>query len=269
MSAALYTRALGGIVRREWLRTLRQRGRLVAAIVRPLVWLVVFAVGFRNVLGLPITPPYQSYILYEVYIVPGLVGLMLLFHGMLTSLAMVYDREMGAMRVILMSPLPRWYLLGARLVASALAAVPLVYLFLLIARLWDVRTPWLGYAAVLPAILICGLMLGAFGLLLSSIIRQLENFAGVMNFVIFPAFFASTALYPLWRLDDVSPWLGWVAWLNPLSHAVELIRFALYLRLEPTALAVVLGCTAAFFLLAVWGYEPGRGYWGRRGLAAA
>ena len=66
-------RALGGIMRRELLRNLRQTGRLGAAIVRPLVWLAIFAAGFRAVLGLSIIPPYETYILYEVYLVPGLV----------------------------------------------------------------------------------------------------------------------------------------------------------------------------------------------------
>jgi ABC-2 type transport system permease protein len=264
MNLVHYGRALAGIMRRELLRMLRQRGRLAAAIVRPLVWLAIFAAGFRNVLGLSIIPPYESYILYEVYIVPGLLAMMLLFHGMQNSLSMVYDREMGSMRTLLVAPLPRWYLLGARLLANAIIAVPLVYVFLLIARWWGMRPPLLGYLAVLPAIIAVSLMLSAFGLLVSSLVRQLENFAGVMNFVIFPVFFASTALYPLWRLEDVDPVIAWAAWLNPFSHAVELIRFALYVRLEPLAGAIVSFSGAAFFAFAVWGFDPGRGFWARQ-----
>jgi len=241
-----------------------QHGRLAAALVRPLVWLALFAAGFRSVLGLSITPPYETYILYEVYIVPGLAGMMLLFHGLQTSLSMVYDREMGSMRALLVAPLPRRWLLGARLFANVVAAIPLVYIFFALARLWDVRPPALGYVAVLPALVLAGLMLGAFGLFLSSLVRRLENFAGVMNFVIFPVFFASTALYPLWRLEDASPWLAWVARANPFSHAVELIRFALYGKLEPAALAVTVSAFLASFRLAVWGYDPGRGFWARR-----
>jgi ABC-2 type transport system permease protein len=259
-------RALAGIMRRETLRFVGQHGRFAAAIVRPLVWLGIFAVGFRSVLGLSIIPPYQTYILYEVYIVPGLAAMMLLFHGMQSSLSMVYDREMGSMRVLLTAPLPRWWLLGARLLANTLTVLPIVYMFLLLARIWEVRPPAFGYAAVLPALILAGLMLGAFGLALSSLIRQLENFAGVMNFVIFPLFFASTALYPLWRLEEVSPVLAAVAWLNPFSHAVELIRFSLYLQFEPSSLAVCMGAFLVFFGFAVWGYDPGRGFWARRAL---
>jgi ABC-2 type transport system permease protein len=264
VTAIRHLRAAGGILRRETLRTLSQHGRLAAAIVRPLIWLAVFAAGFRAVLGLSITPPYQTYVLYEVYIVPGLAGMMLLFNGLQTSLSMVYDREMGSMRTLLIAPLPRWFLLGVRLLANVLAVIPLVVLFLLLARLWDVRPPALGYLAVLPALVVAGLMLGAFGLLLSSLVPRLENFAGVMNFVIFPMFFASTALYPLWRLEDASPLLATVARLNPFTHAVEMIRFALYLRLEFLSLAVTGGTLALFFALAVLGYDPGRGLWAHR-----
>ena len=73
-------------------------------------------------------------------------------------------------------------------------------------------------------------MLGALGMLLSSVIQQLENFAGVMNFVIFPMFFASSALYPLWLVQQSSPVVYMICRLNPFTYAVELIRFALYLR---------------------------------------
>jgi ABC-2 type transport system permease protein len=264
MSAAHAWRALLGILRRQFLRTVRQSGRLAATVVRPLVWLAIFAAGFRAVLGLSIIPPYETYILFETYIVPGLVAMMLLFHGMQDSLAMVYDREMGSMRTLLVSPLPRWYLLGARLLANAVIALPLVYLFLAIARFWDVRPPPLGYVAALPAILLAGLMLAAFGLLVSALVRQLENFAGVMNFVIFPMFFASTALYPLWRLDEAGAILALVALLNPFTHAVELIRFALYLKLNHAAFIVVMVSLVGFFGLAVIGYDPGRGFWATR-----
>jgi ABC-2 type transport system permease protein len=267
MSARHAWRAFRAILRREALRYLGQRGRFVASLVRPLVWLALFAAGFRATLGLAVTPPYQTYILYETYIVPGLAGMMLLFQGLQTSLAMVYDREIGSMRLMLTAPLPRPFLLLARLLATVVVALPSVYAFLFLARLWGVRPPLPGYALALPAFLLAGAMLGAFGLLLSATVRQMENFAAVMNIVIFPMFFASTALYPLWRLDDASPWLASIAWANPFTHAVELIRFALYERLNLQALAIVGASFLAFFGLAVWAYDPGRGFWGRRTLA--
>ncbi len=107
-------------------------------------------------------------------------------------------------------------------------------------------------------------MLGALGLLLSSAIRQLENFASVMNFVIFPMFFASSALYPLWRVKESSLLLYYVCQINPFTHAVELIRFALYGQVEPVSAVVLVAATAVFLTLAVYGYDPAKGLMARR-----
>ena len=253
-----------GILVREVLRFLHQRERFFAALVRPLVWLLVFAAGFRAALGIAIMPPYQTYITYEVYIVPGLIGMIQLFNGMQSSLSMVYDREMGSMKILLMAPLLRWYLLACKLLAGTGVSLLQVYAFLAIAWAFDIRFSAAGYVALLPALLVCGLMLGAIGLLLSSLIRQLENFAGVMNFVIFPMFFLSSALYPLWKLEEASRVLPWIARLNPFTHAVELIRFALYGQLNGQALAVTLGALAAFLAFAILGYSPAKGLMRRR-----
>lgn len=263
MRAALT--ALGAILHREASRFLGQRGRFVAALVRPLVWLFVFAAGFRAALGLSIIPPYQTYIPYETYIVPGLCGMILLFNGMQSSLSLVYDREMGSMRLLLTSPLPRWWLLASKLVAGAAISVLQAYAFLAIAALYGIRAPSMGYLTVLPALFLAGLMLGALGLMLSSFIRQLENFAGVMNFVIFPMFFLSSALYPLWKMAEASPLLRDICAANPFTHAVELIRFALYGQLEAMALLWVLVALAVFGTVALWGYDPARGTLRRKG----
>jgi ABC-2 type transport system permease protein len=249
-------RAFVGITRRELLRFVQQRGRFLSALVRPLIWLLVFAIGFRSILGVSIQPPYETYITYEVYVLPGLVGMIQLFNGMQSSLSMVYDREMGSMRVLLTTPLPRWYLLVARLLASVVVSIVQVYAFLLVAWVLGVRVPWYGYLAATPALVVTGLMLGATGMFLSSAIKQLENFAGVMNFVIFPAFFMSSALYPLWRVRESSVPLYWLCQVNPFTHAVELIRFALYGEMSPQALGIVLCALAVFLAAAVIGYRP-------------
>ncbi len=256
--------ALAAILHREALRFLGQRGRLVAALVRPLVWLIVFASGFRAALGLSITPPYQTYITYEIYIVPGLAGMILLFNGMQSSLSLVYDREMGSMRLLLTAPLPRWWLLLCKLIAGALISTLQAYAFLAIAAAWGVRFPWWGYLNALPAIFLAALMLGSLGMLLSSLIRQLENFAGVMNFVIFPMFFMSSALYPLWKMAEASALLHDICAANPFTHAVELIRFALYGQANWLAAAVTLGALIVFGAGAIWGYDPARGLAARK-----
>src|ERR1700760_2282302 len=261
---AQYGICLRGIIWREALRFVPQRERFVPPLVRPLVWLFIFAAGFRQILGVSIIPPYETYVLYEVYVTPGLIAMIQLFNGMQSSLSMVYDREMGNMRMLLVSPFPRWYLIISKLLASTAVSILQVAAFLVVATLWGVDLPPWGYVTVLPALVLVGLMLGALGMLLSSLIKQLENFAGVMNFVIFPMFFASSALYPLWLVQQSSPVVYTICRLNPFTYAVELIRFALYAEVDWMSLAVVAVMTIVFMTGAIIAYDPARGLIARR-----
>lgn len=253
-------RALRAVAGRELRSFARQPGRLMSALVRPLLWFLVFAAGFQNVFGVAIVPPYETYIEYQVYLVPGLLGMVALFNGMQSSLAMVYDREMGLMRLLLTAPLPRGWILACKLAGGAVLSLAQMLAFLLAAWAFGVELRPAHVLAALPVFALAALMLGALGLVLSVYVRQLENFAGTMNFVIFPMFFLSTALYPLWKLQESGAWLVHrIASFNPFTHAVESIRFALYGQLLASSLAVVAGCTLAFFALALWGYDPQRG----------
>jgi ABC-2 type transport system permease protein len=198
-----------------------------------------------------------------VYIAPGLIGMVLLFNGMQSSLAMVYDREMGLMRLLLTAPLPRAWILAAKLIATAVLSLVQAAAFVIVAALIGTSLPVLGpqTPAVLAAAVGSALMLGAVGLLLSVHIRQLENFAGTMNFVIFPMYFMSTALYPLWKLEESgAAWVYQVARLNPFTHAVEWLRFAMYGKDAGLAPWIVIGTLAVCFVLACWGYDPQRGF---------
>jgi ABC-2 type transport system permease protein len=309
-----YITCFRGIVWREVLRFLHQRERFFSALVRPLIWLFIFGAGFRNVLGVSIIPPYETYVLYEEFIAPGLIGMILLFNAMQSSLSMVYDRETGAMRTLLVSPFPRSFLLFSKLLGGVSVALLQVFAFIVIGKLffwywsvqWDIHPlkietlklitmytppaflestfeavadpvvtpflsvpewlqPWAGYLTVIPALVMAGLMLGSLALFMSSVIKQLENFAGVMNFVIFPMFFASSALYPLWRIREASPVLYEICRLNPFTYAVELIRFGIHGQVDLVSLAIVAACTILFLGAAVYAYNPSKGLLARRG----
>jgi ABC-2 type transport system permease protein len=255
--------ALAALVQRELLKALRQPGRLVSALVRPLLWLAVFAAGFRTVFGVAIVEPYDTYVPYDVYIVPGLVGMVLLFNGMQSALALVVDREMGVLRQLLAAPLPRPWLLFSKLVATAALSLAHVVAFVTVAALLGTELPWAieRLPALLAATVAGALMLGALGLALSVHVRQLENFAGTMNFVIFPMYFLSTALYPLWKLQESgAQWVYELARVNPFTHAVEWIRFAWYGKAAGVAPLVVIATALVCFAIACAGYDPQRGF---------
>jgi ABC-2 type transport system permease protein len=251
---------LFAITRREIEKFLRQTERLLSALIRPTLWLLVFAAGLHDLLGVSISAPYQTYTPYQEYIVPGLIGIVVLFQCMQSALSMVYDREAGVMRVMLVSPLPRAYLLFAKIAGATVLALLQTFAFLIIARLFGVAMPPLSWLTIIPAVVLAGLMLGSIGLLVSVYTPQLENFAGMMNFVVFPMFFLSSSLYPLWKLREAGAYPVYYASLaNPFTHAVELIRFAAYGQVNFVSLGVVVGVAVVAFLLASHGYDPQKG----------
>lgn len=251
----IYINCMKGIIYKELIRFVKQKSRFFSALVRPLLWLFIFSVGFKTALGLAIIPPYETYITYETYIVPGLVGMVLLFNGMQSSLTMIFDREMGSMKILLSSYINRNYLLFCKMFATAIVSTIQAVTFLLVAKVYGVDISYLAILSTIPIIMISSIILNAFALFISSVIKQLENFATVMNFVIFPMFFLSSALYPLWKIKDSSLVLFNISSYNPFTYIVEAIRFSLYLKVDINSLIIVVISLLITLIMAFVGFK--------------
>src|SRR2546423_11079504 len=215
-------RAVYGIVVREFVRFWRQRGRLLASIGRPFVWLVFAGGGFAAVFA------GRNEIDYRVYMAPGLLGMVVMFGSLLAALSTVTDREAGVLRMVLAAPIRRSTVAsgktrGAPLLGPAQALVVAAILLPFV----QLRPTLAGALLGLVALVLSGLALGALGVVLAASIRSIENFAGVMNFVVFPMLFLSGALYPVRHLGPV---LRAVAYVNPLAYVVDLLKHALLNR---------------------------------------
>ena len=226
--------AVYGIVARDLTRTTRQTSRLLGGIARPFMWLLLVGTGYNAIARLEGGLPYQ------VYVFPGVIAMAALFGGTLTAVSTVYDREFGMLRLMLASPAgPAAVLLGRVLAASmvgilqggvVLAVAPLV--------LPVTSERWLLALGALAAV--AG-MSATLGLLVAARLRSVENFAGIINVILFPLLFLSGALYPT---GGMPPALRAVARVNPVTYGVDLLRHAFGQPGEfalPTDLAVVLG----------------------------
>jgi len=216
-------RAIAAIIGRELKRMVRQRGRLVAAMIRPLVWLFIIGSGFQAL----VEGGGQGH--YKQFMVPGLLCMVLLFGAMLAALSLVYDKESGVMRMLVIAPFSHYWIVLARILSAAIAAI--FQALLLVVVLISFRLFGLDYFG-LPA----NLSLSALGLVLTSLTcattgmliavhsKTLDNFAVIMNFVIFPMFFLSGALYPL---EHLPPILKAFALVNPFSYGVDLMKHSI------------------------------------------
>ena len=181
--------------------------------------------------------------------------MVLLFNGMQSSLTMIFDREMGSMKILLSSYINRNYLLFCKMFATAIVSTIQAFTFLLIAKIYGVDISFLAILLTIPIIIVSSIILNAFALFISSVVKQLENFATVMNFVIFPMFFLSSALYPLWRIKDSSLVLFNISSFNPFTYIVESIRFSLYFKIDYFSLIILILSLFITLLMAFIGFK--------------
>jgi ABC-2 type transport system permease protein len=210
-------RPILAVLERELWKLLRQRGRLLSAMVRPLLWLIVIGSGFAATQGLPGRPGYPS------FLVPGVLGLALLFGGILAALSTVNDRESGVMRMLIVAPIEHYWIVIARALGATLTAVVQALLLLALLGILGYLSSQLSLALLALGLLATAFACASLGMLIAAWSSSLDNYATMMNFVIFPVFFLSGSLYPVRQLPPV---LRLIATLNPYTHGVDVLKHA-------------------------------------------
>jgi ABC-2 type transport system permease protein len=239
------------IVARDLSRSFRQKSRIVGGLARPFMWLLLVGTGYNAIARVEGAASYQAFVF------PGLVAMSALFGGMLTGIATVYDREFGMLRLMLASPAGVPALLLGRAVAATIIGSFQGLVVLAFA-------PLLIPATIAQMALACGAVVltaavsGVIGLLVAAPLRSIENFAGIINVVLFPMLFLSGALYPTLAMPAA---LRVPALMNPVTYAVDLTRGALGQPMEfgvAISLAVLAVSTIVAFTAAALLFDPER-----------
>ena len=243
----MMVRPIYAVLEREVVKMFRQRTRLVSAMVRPLIWLFVIGAGFGTVLGRVSGGNYQQ------FLAPGVLGMTALFGAMLAALTLVYDKESGVMRMLIVAPFAHYWIIIAKTLSAALAGFVQALLLLVILGLLGFLSMKMSFALLALGIVMTALSCAGIGILVAAFTRTLDNFAAIMNFVIFPVFFLSGALYPI---DNLPALLKIAAMVNPFTYAVDLLKHAMLTPLQESAtselsVGVDLAATAGFTMLAV------------------
>ena len=254
--------AIVGIVARDLARTTRQTSRLLGGVARPFMWLLLVGTGYNAIArvegGLP----------YHAFVFPGIVVMAALFGAMLTAIATVYDREFGMLRLMLASPAGVPAVLTGRAIAAALVGLVQGGIVLMCAPLIVRLTPG-EFGAAFGALTLSAASSALLGLLVAARLRSVENFAGVINVVLFPLLFVSGALYPTAGMPVP---LRLLATLNPVTYQVDLMRHALGQAAEFTVgcdLAFLLGAAGIAFGLTALLFDPEQRFLGRTGRQSA
>lgn len=243
------------IVAREFKKFIREKSRLFSAIARPLLWLFIVGAGISRLV------PNDTGVPYIQFIFPGIIGMTILFSSIFSSISIIWDKEFGFMKEILVAPVSRFSIvIGKALsgtIVSTLQAIIILALF-----------PVLGFTfgpvQVLQLIVICASLsfcISAFGIVLATFYDSYESFSVIMNFIIMPMFFLSGAMYPVKLLPDI---LRVAAELNPLTYGIDLMKHVIFPgasgSLGPdfsflTGILVILGASVIFVILAGKSFE--------------
>jgi ABC-2 type transport system permease protein len=243
-------------VARDLTRTRRQTSRLLGGVARPFMWLLLVGTGYNAISRI------EGGISYQAFVYPGIIVMAALFGAMLTAISTVYDREFGILRLMLASPAGPPAVLTGRTLAAAIIGIMQGVVVLACAPLLVPVSAEIMAKAIGALALAC-LTSSVMGLLVAARLKSVENFAGVINVVLFPLLFVSGALYPT---VGMPPALQFLARANPVSYQVDLMRHAFGQPTEFAAMTdvlVLVAVTLALFGLTALLFDPEQRFIGR------
>jgi len=213
---AIVFRTIWVIAYRELLRFVQDKPRMVSSFSMPLIFLIIFGAGFGRLIGQMM--PGVDYI---QFMYPGILAMTVLMTSVMSGISIVWDREFGFLKEVLVSPLSRSGVLAGKAVGAATIAIIQGAIMLVLAPIVNVPINLGTVLALLPLLLILSLTLSGLGLLIGARMRSQQGFQIVMQLVIFPMMFLSGIFFPV---SGVATWLEVLSKLNPVTYGIDAIR---------------------------------------------
>jgi ABC-2 type transport system permease protein len=214
-------RAIYIIWYRDILRYWRDRWRLVASLAQPLLFLVVFGSGLSSALGRGSLFGAPGSFTYIQFVYPGIIGMAILFTAIFGAMSIVWDREFGFLKEVLVAPIDRWAVAIGKALGSTTQAMIQGLILLVLAPFVGVKLSVLTVIELIPLAAVLAFGLSSFGVALASSMKSLQGFQVVMNFLMMPMFFLSGALFPLTNLPG---WMTVLTRLDPASYGIDPLR---------------------------------------------
>ena len=204
---------------RDVIRFWRDRARLVASLAQPLLYLVIFGSGLSSALGGGISS--AGGVSYTQFIYPGIISMSVLFSAIFGGMSIVWDREFGFMKELLVAPIERTAVAIGKTLGSATQSLVQAVILLVLAPFVGVTFTPLSFIELLGLMIVLAFGLSAFGVAIASRMKSMQGFQMVMNFLMMPMFFLSGALFPLVGLPL---WMTILTRLDPASYGIDPIR---------------------------------------------
>ncbi|HUS76594.1 MAG TPA: ABC transporter permease [Methanothrix sp.] len=245
--------AIYSIWLREMLRFFRLKSRVFGSVAMPFFFLAFMGVGFGSGTSMPGIP---SGVGYVSFLTPGIIGMTLLFSATFAGLSVLWDREFGFLKEIMVAPVSRIAIVLGRTAGGLTTGILQAVIILICGIFLGMKMPSLaGFLLSLVFMVLIAATFIGLGLAFASKMKDMSGFSLIMNFLIFPLFFLSGALFPLERFPGL---LRNLAYMNPLTYGVDGLRYSLIgtSAISPVVdLAVLAVCCAAMLFLGAYFFE--------------
>jgi len=216
-------RSVGVVWRRELIAFWRNRTRILIAFIQPLLYLFVLGTGLSVVI------PSPGDFNYRTFMFPGVLALAVLFPSLFSAGTIVFDREFGFMREMLVAPIRRGTIVVGKCLGGATVAALQGSLLLVFAGLVGVPYDVVLFAQLILMLLLLSFALVAFGVMAAARVQSFQSFQAVLQIAVFPMLFLSGAMFPLHGLPT---WLQVLTRLDPITYAVDPMRRAVFAHLD-------------------------------------
>ncbi len=212
---------------REMIRYSRSKSRIVSSLAMPIIWLALLGNALGGMMSGTDTLP--GGMTYVQFIAPGIIGMTILFTSVFAGISIIFDREFGFLKEILVAPVSRVSIVLGKAVGGTTTAMIQGMIMFVLALLLGVSFTsefglGLGFLIAMVFMFLIGLSFVSLGIAIASKIESMEGFQMIMSFLVMPMFFLSGALFPL---DTLPPWLRFLTYIDPLTYGVDGLRAAI------------------------------------------
>jgi ABC-2 type transport system permease protein len=203
------------VVAREVIKFVRERGRLLSTLARPLLWLFLVGGGMSRLVSPDMGIPYMQFIF------PGIIGMTILFSSIFSSISIIWDKEFGFMKEMLVAPVSRFSIVIGKALSGTVVSTLQAMMILLFFPFVGLKLNFFQILSILSISVILSFCIASLGILIASFYENIESFSVIMNFIVMPMFFLSGAMYPVKILP---PFISFFTKLNPLTYGIDALK---------------------------------------------
>lgn len=207
------------VVAREIIKFVRERGRLVSTLTRPLLWLFLVGGGMSKLISPDMGMPYMQFIF------PGIIGMTILFSSIFSSISIIWDKEFGFMKEMLVAPISRFSIVIGKALSGTVVSTIQAIIILLLFPFIGIKLSFLQILSIVCISIILSFCIASLGILIATFYENIESFSVIMNFIVMPMFFLSGAMYPVKLLPPI---LSYFTMINPLTYGIDALKYVTF-----------------------------------------